>query len=142
MRLPLIAPKPPRLSELGDALRRVEASGIYSNNGPEARAFEAEATAQLFDGKGACLAVNNATCGLMIAIRDAVGEPNNRLALMPALTFAATAEAAHWAGLTPLICDIDSVDWTASAAEEERLLRERGDTIAVILPYATLRVCD
>ncbi len=137
MRLPLIAPQPPRLSELGDALRRVEASGIYSNNGPEARAFEAEATAQLFDGKGACLAVNNATCGLMIAIRDAVGEPNGRLALMPALTFAATAEAAHWAGLTPLICDIDSVDWTASAAEEERLLRERGDTIAVILPYAT-----
>ena len=46
--LPLIAPRPARLSELGDALRRVEASGIFSNHGPEVRAFEAEATAQLY----------------------------------------------------------------------------------------------
>ena len=55
--LPLIDPRPPRLSELGDALRRVEASGVFSNNGPEVRAFEAEATDQLFGGEGACLAV-------------------------------------------------------------------------------------
>ena len=33
-RLPLIAPNPPRLSEHLDALRRVEASGVFSNNGP------------------------------------------------------------------------------------------------------------
>ncbi|WP_375287512.1 DegT/DnrJ/EryC1/StrS family aminotransferase [Sphingomonas sp.] len=136
-RLPLIAPQPPRLSELGDALRRVEASGLFSNNGPEARAFEAEATEQLFDGKGACLAVANATLGLMLAIRDAVGEPEGRYALMPAMTFAATAEAAYWAGLTPLVCDIDPGDWSASAAEEERLLAAYGDRIAVVIPYAT-----
>ena len=136
-RLPLIAPQPPRLSQLGDALARVEASGLFSNNGPEVRAFEAEATAQLFGGEGACLAVANATLGLMIAIRDAVGDPAGRHALMPAMTFAATAEAAHWAGLTPLICDIDPDSWAASAAEEERLLRERGDAIAVVVPYAT-----
>ena len=45
--LPLIAPNPPRLSELGEALRRVEASGVFSNNGPEVRALEREATAAL-----------------------------------------------------------------------------------------------
>lgn len=136
-RLPLIAPRPPRLSELGDALRRVEASGLFSNNGPEARAFEAEATARLFGGKGACVAVANATLGLMLAIRDAVGEPRGRYALMPAMTFAATAEAAYWAGLIPLVCDIDPDDWSASAAEEERLLAAYGDRIAVVVPYAT-----
>lgn len=136
-RLPLIAPQPPRLSEHGDALRRVEASGLYSNNGPEVRAFEAEATERLFGGQGACLAVANATLGLMLAIRDAVGEPEGRYALMPAMTFAATAEAAYWAGLTPLICDIDPDDWSASAAEEERLLAAYGDRIAVVMPYAT-----
>ena len=48
-RLPLIAPRPPRLSTLGAALARVEASGVFSNNGPEVRAFEAEATARLAD---------------------------------------------------------------------------------------------
>ena len=138
MRYPLIAPNPPRLSQHVDALKSVEASGVFSNNGPQVRAFEAEATTQLFGGHGASLAVGNATLGLMIAIREAAGEHvTGRFALMPALTFAATAQAALWAGLTPLICDIDPADWTASAAAEERLLRDYGDRIAVLLPYAT-----
>lgn len=137
--LPLIAPNPPRLSESGDALKRVEASGIYSNNGPEVRAFEAEVTERMFGGKGASLAVANATLGLMIAIRHAAGlQPKpGTLALMPALTFAATAHAAEWAGLTPLVCDIDPDDWGASAVEEERLLRRYGQRIGCVVPYAT-----
>jgi len=45
IRLPLIAPNPPRPSEHLDALRRVEASGVFSNNGPEVRTFEAGVTA-------------------------------------------------------------------------------------------------
>lgn len=138
-RLPLIDPRPPRLSELGDELRRVEASGVFSNNGPEVRAFEAEATEQMFGGEGACLAVANATLGLMIALKEAAG-PNPKpgaLALMPALTFAATAQAAHWAGLTPLICDVDPDDWGMAAREEERLIARHGERLAVLLPYAT-----
>lgn len=136
---PLIAPRPPRLSAHPEALARLEASGQFSNNGPEVQAFEAEATERLFGGRGASLAVANATLGLMIAIRQAAGwlpEPG-ALALMPSFTFAATAHAALWAGLTPLICDIDPDDWTASAAEEERLIAHYGKRIAVVVPYAT-----
>lgn len=142
-RFPLIAPNPPRLSEHLEALRRVEQSGVFSNNGPEVRAFEAEATERLFGGKGASLAVANATLGLMVAIREAAGQWSTpganpeRFALMPAFTFAATAQAALWAGLTPLICDVDPDDWSLCAAEEQRLLRQFGDRIAVIVPYAT-----
>ena len=138
-RLPLIAPNPPRLSEHLDALRRVEASGVFSNHGPEVRAFEADITARLFGGYGASLAVGNATLGLMIAIRQAAGmnpEPGT-LALMPALTFAATAQAAAWAGLTPLICDIDPHSWEADPAVEERLIEAHAGRIGVIVPYAT-----
>jgi len=137
--LPLIAPNPPRASLLGAAFARVEASGIYSNHGPEARAFEAEATTHLFAGRGASLAVANATLGLMIAIREAAGLRHRAgaQALMPALTFAATAQAAEWAGLQPLIVDVDPDDWAMAAAEEERMLRERPGRIAVIVPYAT-----
>ena len=135
-RFPLIAPRPPRLSEHLDALRRVEASGVYSNNGPEVRAFEAEATERLFGGSGASLAVANATLGLMIAIRHAA-RGRKGLALMPGLTFAATAQAAEWAGLTPLIADIDADDWSTDPEIEEQLLARHGDRIAVLLPYAT-----
>ncbi|QNA86230.1 aminotransferase DegT [Sphingomonas sp. So64.6b] len=136
---PLIAPNPPRLSEQRDALRRVEASGVFSNNGPEVRAFEAEVTDTLFGGRGASLAVSNATLGLMVAIKHAAieaGRPGG-LALMPSLTFAATAQAALWSGLTPLICDVDPDEWSASPEAEEQLLHHHGDRIGVIVPYAT-----
>ncbi|MBW8841133.1 MAG: DegT/DnrJ/EryC1/StrS family aminotransferase, partial [Sphingomonadales bacterium] len=139
LRYPLVDPNPPRLSEHLDVLTRVEQSGIYSNNGPELRAFEAEATDTLFGGEGACLGVANATLGLMLAIRQAAGRERGtgKLALMPAFTFAATAQAAEWCGLTPLLADIDPDDWSMCAAAEERLLQKHAGRIAVVVPYAT-----
>ena len=139
MDLPLIRPNPPKLSRLLDGLEAIEASGIFSNSGPVARRFEAAVTKRLFDGKGACLAVANATLGLMIALRHArIGQDDTRrLALMPAFTFAATAQAAEWAGLTPLLADCDPDDWAMCPYAEERLLAEHGRRIAAIVPYAT-----
>lgn len=139
LRYPLVDPSPPRLSEHLDVLTRVEQSGIYSNNGPELRAFEAEATDRLFGGQGACLGVANATLGLMLAIRQTAGRDRGtgKLALMPAFTFAATAQAAEWCGLTPLLADIDPDDWSMCPAAEERLLQKHAGQIAVVVPYAT-----
>ncbi|WP_329959233.1 DegT/DnrJ/EryC1/StrS family aminotransferase [Sphingomonas sp. Leaf21] len=139
MEFPLIAPNPPRLSEQIDGLIRIEASGQFSNGGPEVRALEAEMVARLFGGRGAALAVGNATLGLMIAIRQAAGmtPAPGALAMMPTMTFAATGQAAIWAGLTPLVIDVDPDDWTADAAGEERMLARYGDRIRVIVPYAT-----
>ena len=141
--IPLIAPQPPRLSELGDALREVERSGQFSNGGPQVSAFESEALAQLFQGEGACHAVANATIGLMLAIRQAAGRDwrGERYAMMPAFTFAATAHAAQWAGLTPLIIDCDPEDWGAAEAAEADAIARYGDKIAVAVPYATLGNC-
>lgn len=136
---PLIAPNPPRLSEQLDALRRVEESGVFSNNGPEVRAFEAEITEALFGGRGASLAVANATLGLMVAIKQAAIEAGRLegLALIPSLTFAATGQAALWSGLTPLICDVDPDEWSACPEAEERMLHHYGDRVSAIIPYAT-----
>ncbi|WP_404337578.1 DegT/DnrJ/EryC1/StrS family aminotransferase [Sphingomonas sp. MMS12-HWE2-04] len=138
-RLPLIAPQPPRLSAMTDGLRAIEARGIYSNGGPVVRGFEADVTARLFEGKGDSLAVSNATIGLMIAIRQAAGPRagTGAFALIPGFTFAATAHAAEWAGLTPLLCDVDPEDWAASAEAEARAFERYGDRIAVTVPYAT-----
>ncbi|NLS26658.1 UDP-4-amino-4-deoxy-L-arabinose--oxoglutarate aminotransferase [Sphingomonas sp. S2M10] len=138
-RLPLIAPQPPRLSMMTDALRAIEARGTYSNGGPVVRGFESAATARLFGGQGACLAVNNATLGLMLAIRHAAGPRagSGALALVPAFTFAATAQAVQWAGLTPVLCDIDPEEWTMRADAEAAAFDRHGDAIAVVVPYAT-----
>lgn len=136
--IPLIRPNPPRLSRLVAELEAIEASGTFSNNGPVCRRFEAAATDALFGGRGACLAIANATLGLMIALRYLTREkPAGGFALMPAFTFAATGHAAAWAGLTPLLCDIARDDWTMDLTAAEALLRARRGQVAAIVPYAT-----
>ncbi|WP_448663483.1 DegT/DnrJ/EryC1/StrS family aminotransferase [Sphingomonas sp. CJ20] len=136
-KLPLIAARPPRLSGMADALLEIEQSGIYTNGGPVVRRFEAAVTEQLFGGVGDCLAVPSATLGLMVAIRHARQGRTGTFALMPSFTFAATAHAAIWAGLTPLLIDSDADDWSACPGAEESVLAHYGSQVAVIVPYDT-----
>lgn len=148
MPVPLVRPRPPRLSQAVARLRTIEDSGVFSNFGPVNTEFEHDMVARMFAGQGACLTVCNATIGLMLAVQQAIGDrptlgqaqgvpARPRYALMPSFTFAAAAQAALWCGLTPLFCDIDPTTWTACAADEERLLARHGSDIAVVMPYAT-----
>ncbi len=156
MKIPLIQPNPSRLSELGAELARIEESGVFSNYGPVNTRFEHALTASLFAGTGGCLTVCNATIGLMLAIRHAVdaaardaGHPvhrageaaRRRYVIMPSFTFAATAHAALWCGLTPLLCDIDPDTWLPCAASEDALLAQYEGQVAAIVPYATFGNC-
>jgi dTDP-4-amino-4,6-dideoxygalactose transaminase len=86
---------------MSDALRDIEERGIFSNYGPLNTRFEQRLTAEWFASVGECLAVCNATIGLMMAIRATTalhGTGGRRYALMPSFTFAATAHAAIWCG--------------------------------------------
>jgi len=143
MKIPFVRPNSPRLSVLTRELVEIEESGVFSNYGPVNSRLEREFESSLFSGEGHCLTVCNATIGLIIALKHvARTRPGSRnLAIMPSFTFAATAHAALWSGLTPLLCDIDEESWTPSAAAEERLLRQYGDEISVLLPYATFGNC-
>lgn len=136
--VPMARPAPPRLSEHLAELIALERSGTYSNYGPEARRLEHTMAAQLFGG-GYCLSVCNATLGLMLAIRSFLWRraDKRKYALMPSYTFAATAHAALWNGLTPLFCDVDTRTWLGSQASEEELLHRYGDEVAVIVPCTT-----
>ncbi len=150
--VPFLRPKPPSLRDLGDELRIIEQSGIFTNYGPVNTRFETALQDAVFADGGACLTVCNATIGLMMAIRAVVeradagralqpDRPGRRYALMPSFTFAAAAMAADWAGLTPLFCDIDEHYWAASADAEEAMISRYGNDIAVIVPYATFGNC-
>jgi hypothetical protein len=108
---------------LAAELRAIEESGVFTNYGPTNTRFEEALTSQLFDNVGGCVTVNNATIGLMLAIRECITDTQTRrYAILPSFTFAATAQAVLWAGLTPLLCDIDPYTWLPSAAAEEELL--------------------
>src|SRR5271167_3299487 len=138
MNIPLVRPAPPQLSLAVAELQSLEQSGIFSNFGPVNTLFEQEMLERFFGGKGACTTVCNATIGLMLAIKDAVGEqPSGKFALMPGFTFAAAAHAALWCGLTPLLCDIDPATWAADPAAEEEVLARYAGKVAIAMPYAT-----
>jgi len=124
---------------MGEGLRAIEQRQIYSNGGPVVRQFERDVTERLFGGRGATLAVSNATVGLMLALRHGIGARANRgmFALVPALTFAATAQAAVWAGMVPLIHDVDPETWASDPVVEEELLRRHAGRVAALVPYAT-----
>jgi dTDP-4-amino-4,6-dideoxygalactose transaminase len=140
-KIPFLKPAPARLSLAEDHLREIEESGLYSNFGPTNAAFESRLITEIFGGVGACATVCNATIGLMLAIKAAVmdDEPSRRrrYALMPSYTFAATAHAALWSGLTPIFCDVDPQTWLPCLESERRILEKFGDEIAVVVPYAT-----
>jgi dTDP-4-amino-4,6-dideoxygalactose transaminase len=138
MKIPLVRPSPPQLSRAVKELQALEQSGIFSNYGTVNTRFEEEMLDRFFGGEGACTTVCNATIGLMLAIKEAVGEqPAGKFALMPCFTFAATAHAALWCGLTPLLCDIHPTNWAADPAAEAELLERYAGKIAVVMPYAT-----
>ena len=138
MKIPMARPHPPRLSLAVKELQQLEGSGIYSNFGPVNTRFEQAMQQRYFAGEGACMTVCNATIGLMLAVKEAVGESAaGQYALMPSFTFAAAAHAAMWCGLTPLFCDVDPHTWAADPAAEEDLLEKYAGKVAVIMPYAT-----
>jgi dTDP-4-amino-4,6-dideoxygalactose transaminase len=147
MDYPFLRPDPPKLTELGEALAKIERSGIFSNFGPTNQALEDDFVARLFGGAGHCVTTCNATLGLILAIRHAVERwsggagatrrGKRKYALMPAFTFAATGHAALWNNLVPLLCDIDADTWLPSLSSQEELLERFADEVAVIVPSAT-----
>ena len=141
--LPLTKPDAPRLSDHVSELQEIERSCWLSNYGPTNTRLEAAMIENVFGGIGSCLTVCNATSGLMLALKLAAERsgPTARYVIMPAFTFAATAHAALWAGLTPLLIDVDPSDWCACRIAEDEALRAHAGEVVAIMPYATFGAC-
>ena len=117
-------------------LDQIDTSRIYSNYGPLNTLFEQRVLLEYFDNKGAVSTVNNATTGLILAI-SASKRKGGKYALMPSFTFSATPLAAVWAGLEPYFIDIREDNWCMNEDVVEDVIRELGDDVAVVIPYAT-----
>lgn len=142
LRVPFLRPNPPKLSQHAAELAAIEDSGVFSNYGPVNTRLETRFAQEIFGSAKTCVTVANATLGLMLAVKHAVGwHPQRRYALMPSFTFAAAAQAALWCGLTPLLCDIDRETLLPDPGAEDELLTQYGDEIAVLLPNATFGNC-
>ena len=93
--------------DLLDAFTRLIESGEFTN-GPDVARFEAE-FAQ-YCGTVACVGVASGLDGLRLALLGLGIGPGDEV-IVPALTFAATAEAVSQAGATPVFADIRDDDY-------------------------------
>ena len=95
------APNVPAPAALFDRLAGALGRRYLSNHGPLLEEFEGRVADRM--NVRHCIAVSNATSGLMILAR-ALGLSGEMV--MPAFTFVGTAHAMRWIGITPAFCDI------------------------------------
>ena len=105
-----------------------------TNNGPYVQEFESRIAQAA--GVKHCVAMCNATIALEIVVRalDIRGE-----AIVPSLTFIATAHALFWQHITPVFCDVDPEGFTLDPDRIEELLTP--ETSAIIGVHLWGRPC-
>ncbi len=130
--VPFLEPVLPPLEALFGDFERIYKSKTFSNGGPVEQELSARFSRYL--GVAHCLPVANATLGLMIAIK-ALAKPGRTKVVLPSFTFAATALAAEWCGLTPVFCDVEPDGWQAHVTKEE--LAPIADDVALLLTCNT-----
>ena len=128
------APELPSLDEIGRYFQAAERSRWFSNGGPCVTRLERKCADYLgLEHSG--VAVNNATSGLMIALRACLGTASERrrLVAVPSFTFIATINAIVWAGFEPLFLDMDPDDWHQSQRALDDLQVHRESLAGVLL---------
>lgn len=136
--IPFLKPKTVPKEDLTKYLAKIDQLRIYSNYGPLNQEFEGKILQEYFYGDGACVTVNNATIGLILAIAQV--KRQGKYALMPSFTFSATPLAAQWCGLTPYYIDISPDDWCLDESQLEEVIQKLGDEVAVVIPYAAFGI--
>lgn len=104
----------------------------WLTSGPYVQRFEQEFASAV--GAARALAVNSCTAALHLAV-EALGLRAGRGVLVPALTFAATAEVVRYCGALPVLVDCDPVTGNLDLADaEHKLWQLRRGTLPDALP--------
>lgn len=132
--LPLARPRVADPRGVAKVVEQILESGILTN-GPHVRALEERAADYL--GVRHCVAVASCTAGLTLVLRvaDLSGD-----VLLPSFTFAATAHAVAWNGLTPRFVDVDPETLTLSSEAVARAVGVRTSAVLATHVYGT--PCD
>lgn len=129
--IPLRRPRLPAAEELLPYLRRIDASGRYSNFGPLCGELEGRLAAHVGTAEGTVATACSGTAGLTAALQG-VARRDGRYCLMPSFTFPGTPAAAVAAGLEPRFADIDPDSLMLTPARAEAACGNRTDVAAVM----------
>jgi len=134
--IPVLRPRLPSAEQLLPYLRRIDATRVYTSWGPLALELEERLCGRFSLPLGGVASAGSGTSALTAAILTAAGRAagRRRLAIVPALTFVATAAAAESCGCTLRIADVDSETWQLDP--ERVAARADLDEVAIVIPVA------
>lgn len=138
--IPLLRPDLPTATELLPWLEQIDQRRWYTNFGPLAQLLEQRLCALLEDN-GAVFArplhvasSSSGTSALELGLH-CLNLPPGAKVLLPALTFPATGTAVRYAGLTPVLSDVESDTWLLTPAIARRVLQH--SDIDLVMPVAS-----
>src|SRR5947209_8616259 len=117
------------INEVVDVLR-----GGWLTTGPRVRKFEADFSRYL--GHRHSIAVNSCTAALHLAL-EAIGVKAGQTVVVPAMTFAATAEVVRYFNAVPLLVDCRPEDLNLDIAHARRRIeaaKASGQQVVAIIP--------
>ena len=134
--IPVLRTCLPPAERLLPYLRRIDATRIYTNWGPLVLELEERLCRRFSLPPGGVVSAGSGTSALTASILASAGRAasERRFAIVPALTFVATAAAAELCGYTPRIADVDPETWQL---DPERVAAQADlDEVAVVIPVA------
>jgi dTDP-4-amino-4,6-dideoxygalactose transaminase len=134
--IPVLRPCLPSAERLLPYLQRMDATRVYTTWGPLALELEERLCRRFSLPLGGVVSAGSGTSALTAAILAAAGPASGRprLAIVPALTFVATATAAESCGYTVRIADVDPETWQLDP--ERVAVRADLDETGVVIPVA------
>jgi dTDP-4-amino-4,6-dideoxygalactose transaminase len=132
-RIPVARPRLPGTDALLPYLRRIDEARWYSNGGALVRGFEARLAERTNASSDGVALIANATLGLALALAALEMKPN-ALCMLPAWTFAASAQAVMMAGLVPWLVDVDAATWALTPALAREYLANAPGPVGAIMP--------
>lgn len=132
--IPVLRPRLPSAEDLLPYLRRIDENRVYANWGPLVTELEVRLSREWGLEAPTTTVAASGTAALVGTILATAGPARHDrpYALMPALTFSATAVAAELCGYRPYLSDVDPEEWMLSAervAEHPML-----DHVGVVVP--------
>jgi dTDP-4-amino-4,6-dideoxygalactose transaminase len=134
--VPAFRPALPPVDRLLPYLRRIDAARIYTNWGPLATEFEHRLATHFDLPEDAVVSASSGTAAIVGAVLAAAGRatPARPLAIVPAMTFVATAIAVEQCGYRPYLVDVDATSWLLDPERvgQHALL----DQVGLVVPVA------
>jgi dTDP-4-amino-4,6-dideoxygalactose transaminase len=111
--IPVMRPMLPTADLVLPYLRQIDATRIYSNFGALSQELQSRLAQMFGTGENSVTCTSSGTSALIGAIlaTAGAGRPSRPLAMIPGLTFPATATAAERCGYDPYLVDVDPKSW-------------------------------